>query len=219
MEVYNNLLEIDDCLPHVPDIEEQVIPGMIDLLKTYGLCEKVGISLVHKHWDLANDDEKVVDLENDSHSVSSVFSNGKADRQVLQPWNLLIPENPEITPAKFIVRDNAMIPYEYDCVDFTEATYREERIQAVPAEFLHDFTAMKASCDVPEMLGLAVLPSGGVSEGWEVSDREARLNIVTFGVNNSPDFESVTTVWWAGRDGRIRCRGCTVRRRHHVRKL
>jgi len=215
MELYNSLHDMVECDPLVPTLEIEVIPRLLDLVRKYNLDETVGISLAHKHWDLRSDDEKVVDLENHSHTISSVFTNGKPNPQTLQSWNLFVPESPAIVPSKFLVRGSDMIPYEYDCVDSNEATSRLARIEALPAAFLEQFTALAALSPMPEIMGLTVLPSGGVPDQWESSYVKSRLNVSTFGVNNSPDFHGVATLWLVDNDGPIKCKKCGQYTSHH----
>jgi hypothetical protein len=227
MDVYNKLRLIDDCLPHVPTIDA-AMPRLLDLLDKHGLGDKLGISLVHRHWDLLSDNEKVVELENDTYSISSVFVDGEPDPEMLGEWKLSLPEGSEIVPAKFFINDLQLIPFEYDCVDSSSSVAYRERTRALTGEFIEEFAKLAASSGVQGMVGPAVLPSDGIRNGWEVSDLDKRLNIVTFGeYTESADHEPITTLWLVKGSGQPigrwcqygrHCRRCTIYRREHTRK-
>lgn len=60
--VYNSLPDIEEASSTLRDLDDGILRGLSHVLLKYELNTHFGISLVHKHFDLEDENELVVDL-------------------------------------------------------------------------------------------------------------------------------------------------------------
>jgi len=204
--IYNNIPYIEDAARSLPVLELSVLPQLNNLLTCYELDSKFGVVLVHRHFDLVDAEEKVVDLKGPGTVVSSVFKNGRPDSQIVNEYSLELPEVYTIVPAKFIVRDE-LIPYEYTCVPKEEEMAFISHSENVPVEFLREWTLILRNYCAEDKMGLVDILTADDENGTERTDHERRLNIVTLseylgGANYIP------TLWQPQSDSKQPARHC-----------
>jgi len=204
--IYNSIPHIEEAARSLPVLESSVLPQLNSLLTNYELESKFGVVLVHRHFDLVDSEEQVVDLKGPGTVVSSVFKNGRPDSQIVNEYSLELPEVYTIVPAKFIVRDE-LIPYEYTCVPKEEEMAFISHSENVPVEFLREWTLILRNYCAEDKMGLVDILTADDENGTERTDHERRLNVVTlsefFGGSNY-----VPTLWQPQRDSKQPARHC-----------
>ena len=137
-------------------IETDIIPQLARLLIGHDLHKHFNICLPHRHFDLGNDYEQIVELvDQNGQSVSSVFQNGRPDESVLDDFGLVMPENPSIFPSGFLVLQDQLVPYEYSCKDRDEAL--NVNIPELPSSFLESWDNTVSQCGaIRGCLGLSL---------------------------------------------------------------
>jgi hypothetical protein len=204
--IYNSIPHIEEAARCLPDLQSSVLPQLNNLLTNYDLESKFGVVLVHRHFDLVDAEEQVVDLKGPGTIVSSVFKNGQPDSQIVNEYALEVPEVYTIVPAKFIVRDE-LVPYEYMCVPKEEERAYTSHTQDLPIEFLREWYIILRNYCAEDKMGLADLLTADDENGTEHTDHERRLNIVTLseylgGANYVP------TLWQPQGDSKQPARHC-----------
>jgi hypothetical protein len=198
--LYNTLPRVQDASEALEGLGQKPLTELGLLLTKYGLQRQFGICLAHKHFDLENNKEQVVDLKdtNGNFIVSSIFTNGEPDFVIVKNYHLDLPELPEIIPSKFLVHESGLIPYEYCCIRKEED---EPAIHINPdATFLLDWVGVLERSDMRDKLGLALLQDDRTT-GVERSYPSLRLNITTVMRGNITDY--TPTMWHVGEGGEI----------------
>jgi hypothetical protein len=176
--IYNSLPYIEETSHLLPSLQDSVLPEARSLLQQYNLSPLFGVVLLHRHFTLS-DQEQVVDLPGPGTIVSSIFAAGHPNEQVIQEYNLRLPEEYTIVPARFLVRQQVLVPYEFKCISSEdEMEYLARR--RVPEGFLRDWAEVLERNGAEGMLGIAdvSLQEGGEGEGVEYTDLERRLSVV-----------------------------------------
>ena len=190
--IYNRIPHIEEAARSLPVLQSSVLPELNNLLADYELESRFGVVLVHRHFDLTDSQEQVVDLKGPGTIVSSVFKNGQPDSQVVNEYELDLPELYAIVPTKFIVREE-LIPYEYMCVPKDEERAYNSHTQSLPGSFLKEWNLILRNYCAEDKMGLDVLTDAD-EYGTEHTDLERRLNIVTLS-EYLGDGNYVPTLW------------------------
>ncbi len=159
-----------------------VVDGALkDIFFRHGVADKFAIRLLHRHFDVA-DDEKVVHHGN-----------------VAMPWetnNLPFAIQDKIIPSSFVISAaDKLFPYEFTYVEpDVAATVQYGTVLSDHAAFLREFNAVLKSTGLIEVLSLAVLEylTGGI--GMETTEGRANIT-VPLEAADSDDVDSIETVW------------------------
>lgn len=204
--IYNSIPYIQEAVTSLPVLQSAVLPLLNTLLAHYELASKFGVVLVHRHFDLVDSGEQVVDLKGPGTIVSSVFKNGQPDSQIVMEYALQVPDVYTIVPAKFIVRDE-LIPYEYMCVPKEEEPVYASNTETVPIQFLREWNLILKSYCAEDKMGLVDILNVEEESGMEHTDPERRLNIVTLS-EYIEEGSYVPTLWQPQGDPRLPARAC-----------
>jgi hypothetical protein len=198
---HNSLPDIAEAAITLDSVDEDTFSALRDILSKYGLCSYFGISLVHRHFDLFDDEERLVDLVDrvGRNVVSSVFRNCVPNPQIVADYNLAVPEHPKVFGSMFIVDDLGLTPYEYSCTSEEAAIKYATTIQNLDPGFLADWLTVLKRERLCSKLGLALL-EGSVAGGLERSYPSKRVNVVTFGDLTG---SWIPTVWHVGDSGNL----------------
>jgi hypothetical protein len=205
--IYNNLPDILEASAALNRLEHSNLLELSLLLTKYGLQSRFGISLVHRHFDLA-EGEELVDLISvqTRDIISTVFTNGIPDDRLVDEYNLLVPRSPTIVPSMLLVRESELIPYEYNCAEADTANLRSE--DKLDEAFLSEWVKMLEKLGMPDRFGLAVLDDNQRTPRLEKSYRDKRVNI-TRECSEGDLGSHVPTVWYVAGDGAPAvCSGC-----------
>jgi hypothetical protein len=199
--IYNSLPRIEEAAQLLPALQTSVLPELKSLLVDYQLDPQFGIVFVHRHFSLDEDKEQVVDLNGPDTVVSSVFRNGRPDKQIVDEFRLDLPDKFSVVPAKFVVRDE-LIPYEYKCVPKEQERAYKLRSENLPLAFLKEWYTILERYLVPDTMGLVDTSVADHGDGFERSDNERRLNIVTTGIRfKAPELGLYIPTLWGSRLG------------------
>ena len=204
--IYNSIPYIQEAMTSLPVLQSAVLPLLNTLLAHYELASKFGVVLVHRHFDLIDSGEQVVDLKGPGTIVSSVFKNGQPDSQIVMEYALQVPDVYTIVPAKFIVRDE-LIPYEYMCIPKEEEPVYTLNTETVPIQFLREWNLILKSYCAEDKMGLVDILNVEEESGMEHTDPERRLNIVTLS-EYIEEGSYVPTLWQPQGDPRLPARAC-----------
>jgi len=204
--IYNTIPHIEEAVTSLPILQSAVLPQLNNLLAHYELGSTFGVVLVHRHFDLVDSGEQVVDLKGPGTIVSSVFKDGQPDSQIVSEYELEVPEEYTIVPAKFIVRDE-LIPYEYMCVPKEEEPVYASHLETIPIDFLREWNFILKNYCAQDKMGLADILNADDESGTEHTDKERRLNIVTLS-DCLEDGSYVPTLWQPQGDPKLPARAC-----------
>jgi hypothetical protein len=107
-------------------------------------------------------------------SVSSVFKDGFPDPAILRRFNLALPKEPLLVPKTFLVQDAEIHPYEFCCVETSEA---DQSPWEANSEFLHSWCQILGEHAVDGQVGLTLKTPGASRQRLQTSDRQLRLDI------------------------------------------
>ncbi|KAB8760609.1 hypothetical protein FH972_026601 [Carpinus fangiana] len=169
--LYNSLRPVEDVTAQL-----KANPGVLDdlakLLVSNNLHKDYDIRLVHKHFDI-DEDERVVSFDGDNCKVSTPFnSQGTLPADVVEEHSINIGEG-QVFASDFLVNEIGMIPYEFG--------YSPKAPRQVPLgdNFVRDWTATLRARGMDGVLGLA-LQDGVAIGGYEESDPDARWSKVSY---------------------------------------
>lgn len=191
---YNTLPDIVSASLALGQHETGLVFELGKLLVSYNLQSRFAICLVHKHFNI-EDEEQVVDLRSGKDTnlvVSSVFTRGTPSDRVVRKYRLCVPASPFIVPSKFCVSESGLIPYEFDCTEADSAN-PPDRDTAVNGLFLTKWVQMLKRKGTTAPLGLALLGSTDAMIRRERSFPAERVNITTEGDEGIEKY--VPTMW------------------------
>ena len=200
--IYNNIPLIEEAAVLLSTLQAFVVPQLKTLLNKYRLESDFGIVLVHRHFALKSAEEQVVDVNGPGTLVSSVFSHGRPDSQVIHDYNLDIPSPFSIVPAKFLVRDE-LVPYEYKCVPKDDENLYRLRTKRLPQKFLKDWYVILSRYRAQDKLGIIDLLTEEEIDGFEWTDTVRRLNVVTTRTDSVTLENYIPTLWQLRKDSKI----------------
>lgn len=192
--IYNTLPLMDPTSPLLPlQHSPSVLKALHSLLQRYNLHTHFGIVLLHRHFTLSGPEEKLVDIPGPGIIVSTVFTHGKPDPDILRDYKLpqWVPREYEVVPARFVVSGETLVPYEFKCVPRgrggrSRDTVRRYGRGRVERGFLRGWGRVLRSHGVEGGFGIAVLEGQQAIEGEgcagvEYTDLERRVSIVMMG--------------------------------------
>lgn len=192
--IYNRIPLIEEAALSLSALQIFVLPQLKSLLVKYHLEFDFGIVLVHRHFNLNNVEEQVVDVKGPGTLVSSVFSRGRPDPEIVRDYNLEVPDPFAVVPAKFLVRDT-LIPYEYKCVPKDQEVLYSSRTKNLPQSFLKEWFIILGKYYAQDKLGLVDMLTEEDIDGFEWSDSARRLNIVTTRTDFGKHVNYIPTLW------------------------
>ena len=142
-----------------------MVPDLAKLLADYGLHDRFNIWLAHRHFLLSNENDRIVELQGQNISVSSVFTEGAPDSEILNNFDLSIPADPAIVPNTFLSHGGRLLPMEYLCLDRDEAETHLFTAANVTRTFLEEWDEVLARHDVEDRFGLALRTSDDIDLG------------------------------------------------------
>ena len=210
--IYNSIPLIEEAAVALSTLQAFVVPQLKTLLNQYHLGSDFGIVLVHRHFDLKSAEEQVVDMNGPGTLVSSVFSHGRPDSQVVHEYNLDMPSPFAIVPSKFLVRDE-LVPYEYKCVPKDDENLYRSRTKRLPQKFLKDWYVILGSYRAQDKLGVVDLLTEEEIHGFEWTDTVRRFNVVKTRTDSITPENYIPTLWQSRKDSKIsRACACPARR-------
>ena len=211
--IYNTIPRVEEASKSLAELQASVLPELRALLVKYKLQSSFGIVLVHRHFDLINAEEQVVDLSGPDTVVSSVFTSGQPNAQVVDEYKLDVPDPFAVVPAKFLVRDE-LIPYEYKCVPKVQETQYSSRRSGLPPSFLKSWSNILGKYFAKDKMGLVDMLAEDDIEGFERSDAKRRLNIVTAHSLSAERRQYIPTMWQSDSSPNRPSRTCVCNGRH-----
>jgi hypothetical protein len=205
--IYNTLPHINEAAKRLRSLESSVLPELKALLVEYQVEAQFGIVFIHRHFELKGDDEQVVDLTGPETVVSSVFQNGHPDTRVVEEYGLDVPDSYSIVPARYLVREE-LIPYEYKCVSIEDEVQFKEHTTSLPIEFIEQWRVILDENEARDTMGLVDLSTESAIDGFEISDSERRVNVITATPEVCEAMEYVPSVWQSQWEKPVRACGC-----------
>jgi hypothetical protein len=205
--IYNSLPHINEAAKRLPSLQSSVLPELKALLVEYQVEPLFGIVFIHRHFELEGDDEQVVDLTGPKTVVSSVFQNGRPDTRVVEEYGLDVPDSYSIVPARYLVRED-LIPYEYKCVSKEEEFQFKEHMDNLPIQFIQQWRVILEENGARDTMGLVDLSTETAIDGFEISDAERRVNVITATPDVLEAMEYVPSVWQSQLEKPVRSCGC-----------
>lgn len=186
---------------------QDVLPELGEVIRQHGLNQHVGISLLHKHFDLA-ETERLVEEFADNHAYIKPTTDctdllpymWKVEQDQTQQWHWV--------PLEFVRRTDAV----------TAAVERAAAVADNPA-FLQDLAAKLAELGMTERFGFSILHRDAIQVApgeilVESTDDDAR--VLTFSALPRTDVDPTTltqTLWqFPGESGMVvgaECSHCT----------
>jgi hypothetical protein len=207
---YNSLPHIQEASKALNDLDDDYLSLIDQILIKYDLQSSLGITLVHRHF-LLEDDEQLIELKcsQSDDVVSSVFKNGVPDDQVLSGYNLLIPQYPTIVPSVFIVRQSGVIPYEYCCVEKEEANKLHfDILDRIDDEFCAEWVTTLERLRMVDKLGLAIIDESTNGRVEDIYPNQRVSVYREYRVGERRD-EGVSTLWTVAGDPKRSCNRCS----------
>jgi hypothetical protein len=202
--VYNNIPLIEDAALSLSLLQTFVLPQLKALLIEHHLEIEFGIVLVHRHFSLNDSHEQVVDVRGPGILVSSVFSHGLPDPEIVRDYDLEIPNPFAVVASKFLVREE-LIPYEYKCVPKDQAVLCNSRTEKLPRRFLKEWYDILGKYYARDKMGLVDMSTEEEIDGYEWSNSARRLNVVTVTTGTGKHDSYVPTLWQSHTESK---RGC-----------
>jgi hypothetical protein len=214
--IYNSLPDIASAAQALDCLEQGFLSELSLLLIKYDLQSRFGISLVHRHFELNDDEEQLVELS----GISSVFKNGVPDSTILHEFNLHLPDSSMIVPSMFIIRDTGLFPYEYGCTGQNDAKVTNDMLSQIDDRFFSEWTDSLARQGLTDKLGLAIMQlstDGGLGPVRLVEQTYAdrRVSVSRKSFDNEDMSAYIPGVWFVGPDSQPRvCYGCQCNSGH-----
>ena len=201
---YNSIPLIEDAALSLSVLQTFVLPQLKALLIKYHLEIEFGIVLVHRHFSLNDSHEQVVDVTGPGIVVSSVFSHGLPDPEIVRDYGLEIPNPFTVVPSKFLVREE-LIPYEYKCVPKDQAVLYNSRAEKLPRKFLKEWYDILGKYYARDKMGLVDVSSEEEIDGSEWSNSARRLNVVTIKILTGKHDSYIPTLWQSHTESKRAC--------------
>lgn len=205
--IYNTLPHINEAAKRLRSLESSVLPELKALLVEYQVEAQFGIVFIHRHFELKGDEEQVVDLTGHETVVSSVFQNGRPDIRVVEEYGLDVPDSYSIVPARYLVREE-LIPYEYKCISKEDEVQFKEHTTNLPIQFIEQWRVILEENEARDTMGLVDLSTESAIDGFEISDSERRVNVITATPEVLEAMEYVPSVWQSQWEKPVRACGC-----------
>lgn len=169
--------DIFNTLPDLPTAKESFVSNggldLIDkvlkpLIEGFKLESKLGVGLLHRHFDLQAS-EKLVEFNNISF-----------------PWNSIIEEHSggKILPSAWAVKDGSLIPYEF----YYSPLGRDSHFDFDTAEpFVRRFMQAVRESNLEQTLSLRLFPGEEFSGALEITEGRANINLLPDQVCAHPD--------------------------------
>jgi hypothetical protein len=209
---YNSLPPIEEASKTLNEVQGDYLYMLGQLLVKYGVQSRLGISLVHRHFRL-EDDEQLIRLRvrQSDEVVSTVFKNGLPDSRIVKDYNLVTPKSSKLIPYMCIVRESGIVPYEYCCTEEEEADILYFNVLSrIDDDFLAEWTTILDRLQMVDKLGLAILEDNPVIR-FEALCSDQRVTICKPGqvTTGSDESQYITTVWMASGSPLEKCSSCT----------
>lgn len=207
LSLYNGFPTIITASKALPKLEKLVLPELSTLLLEHKLQTQFAIALVHKHFDLIQESERVVNLPAPSNLVvASVFVNDAPNPAVVAEYDLEIPTSPSIIGTTFLVQRNALVPYEYCCVNPEEAAIYADIASHVHPDFCFKWREVLEKYDFMDCLGLQIVRPEIDDEkiGYETHDSDRRLQFTVHEADSIGRTGYIATSWRIQDNGRMR---------------
>jgi len=203
---YNELLFIQEASKALTNEVDLALIELSKVLGKFRLHTQFGIALVHRHFELA-DDEQLVDLSNEEITVTSVFKNGLPDSHVVREYDLEVPFTPTIVPTSFIVRNSQLLPYEFTCIPHDKSTSYSHILTRVNGRFRCEWVEILERFGIVDRFGITALGSEKPRFRGEQSNTTIRQSVLRkeleFAENLTP------TVWYSAGGKPTVCIACT----------
>ena len=188
-QLHNNLMDAHDAAARFDELRgRNVVDGALkDVFFRHGVADTFAVRLLHRHFDVAQD-EKVVHCGN-----------------VAMPWvttKLSPVAQDHIVPSSFIITSSGdLFPYEFTYA--AEATggaaakgsQDPEVLLAGHAAFLRDFNTVLKETGLIDVLSLAVLAYMSGGKGMETTEGRANVTIPLDAANETTRDDSIETIW------------------------
>lgn len=203
---YNELLFIHEASKVLTNEIDLALVELSKVLGKFCLHAHFGIALVHRHFELA-EDEQLVDLSNEEVTVTSVFKNGIPDSHVVREYNLEVPSIPKIVPTSFIVRNSQLIPYEFACIQHDKTASYGRILTRINRRFRCEWVAILERFGMVDRFGITALGSEKPIFRGEQSNTNIRQSILRKGLDFAENL--IPTVWYSAGGKPIVCTACT----------
>ncbi|KAH8904126.1 hypothetical protein BR93DRAFT_940266 [Coniochaeta sp. PMI_546] len=198
-EVFDSLPDVTTAATTVRDEEgEQLIRSAVkDLLLKYSLNDKLGVALVHRHFDLKPDEVMV-----DYHGVAT-------------PWNTALLDHysgfGSVQPLSWVVVDGTPRPYEFY---YSTDTPSDKMCTAdLPEDFVTEYESLLTGGGLEGYLGIRALrgqPGNGIEGTMEFTQRYATFTVP---YNASSEYKPKGALYrtcWAFRNGKEEPGDCII---------
>lgn len=190
-EVFDSLPDVTTAATTVRDKQgEQLIRSAVkSLLLKYSLNDKIGVALVHRHFDLKPDEVMV-----DYHGVAT-------------PWNSALLDHyntfGSVQPLSWVIVDGKPQPYEF--YYSTENAADDTGIFDLPDAFVAEYETILKAGKLEGYLGLRALrgqPGNGVEGTMEFTQRYATFTVPYNAGSGYKPKGALYRTCWAFRNGK-----------------
>ncbi len=157
-----------NTLPDLPTAEESFVskggPDLVDkvlkpMIERYQLESKLGVGLLHRHFEL-EDSEKLVEFNN----ISLPWTSNGDDHS-----------GGKILPSAWAVKDGGLTPYEF----YYSPLGRDTHFNFDTAEpFVRQFIQAIGESNFEQTLSLRLFPGEGFSGALEITEGRANINLL-----------------------------------------
>ena len=195
---YNSLPPVEEASKALNEVGYDYLSILGQLLIKYGVQSRLGISLVHRHFRLEDDEQLTrVRVRQSDEVISTVFKNGIPDSQIVKDYDLLIPESSKLVPSMFIVRHSGIIPYEFCCIEEEDANILYfNTLSRIDDDFVSEWVTILDECKMGDRLGLAILNDNSTC-AVEAMCSDKRVRIFRQCAIGGDKTEYIPTVWMA----------------------
>jgi hypothetical protein len=195
---YNSLPPVEEASKALNEVEYDYLSILGQLLIKYGVHSRLGISLIHRHFCLEDDEQLTrVRVRQSDEVISTVFKNGVPDSQIAKDHDLLISESSKLVPSMFIIRPSGIVPYEFCCIEEEDANILYfNTLSRIDDDFISEWATILDGWNMADRLGLAILSDNSTCE-VEAMCSNKRVRIFRQCAIGGDKTEYIPTVWMA----------------------
>ena len=197
---YNSLPHIEEAIKALNEVDGAYLPILGQLLINYGVQSRLGISLVHRHFSLEDDEQLTrVRVRQSEEVISTVFKNGIPESQIVEDYNLLISESSKLVPSMFIIRESGIVPYEYCYTEEADANILHfNTLSRIDDDFVAEWVAILKRWHLVDRLGLAILNDEPICL-IEATCSDKRVTVFRqSAIGDDKNNDYIPTVWIVG---------------------
>jgi len=195
---YNNLSQVEEAFKALNEVEDDYLSILSQLLIKYDVESRLGISLVHRHFHLEDDEQLTkVRVRQSEKVISTMCTNGIPDSRIVKDYDLLISQSSRIVPSMFIIHHSGIVSYEFSCIEKEDVNILYfHTLSRIDDDFISEWTTILDGRKMVDRLGLAILNDNSTC-AVEAICPDKRVRIFRQCAIENDKTEYIPTVWMA----------------------